>query len=589
MHNSGVALRLVAWGLLIFVLSSCASPGLKQHLPAKRVESQNVMVSTQGVTSTQAALWILKKGGNVFDAAIAASLAISVERPHSTGLTGGGFAVLYDTKTDQSYAVDFRERAPARAFPKMFLDANGTVIQDKSVSGIYAGAVPGLIAGLEFIHKKWGKLKWSELFEPAIELAENGFAVYPELQEAIEGELEVLQKDPDAKNLFLDSNLKPLRVGARLVQKDLARTLREFQKKGQKAWTQGETGKKFISHQKLNRGFIGIQDLTQYQARLMKPIKGEWKSGAKSYEIVSMPPPSSGGVLLIQMLNMLEEEKLSGAHSAETIHRLASAMQLAYADRAAWLGDPKFFNVPVKGLVSKKYAMERWKQYFNSNVHYPSEKIFEGDPRKIYSGSAAQESDQTMHLSIMDQEGNTISTTQTINGHFGAGMVVPGTGMVLNNEMDDFSAKPGSPNIFGALGGKANEPNSRKTPLSSMTPTIVFEKTVEGKTKPVFVVGSPSGTRIITCVMQVMMGALQFGLPLEQAQSMVRIHHQWKPDVLTIEKPGLNSSVNDQLKAMGYSLQEKSYSCRVQAIQRLGNGKLVGVSDPRGEGLSMGL
>jgi gamma-glutamyltranspeptidase/glutathione hydrolase len=512
-----------------------------------------VSIATQGRFSTDAAHEILAQGGNLIDAAVASSFVLAVERPHSTGLTGGGFLLYREGKSGSVYAVDFRERAPQKSTEKMFLAANGQPDKNLSQNSILASGVPGLVAGLVEIHQRFGKLPLSKVIKPAIALAENGFPVYPSLAKALTARSEILQSQPYAKALFTSPTGKVLQVGELLVQKDLAQTLRQISKQGRAGFYKGPVAKKFLAYVQKNHGLITAADFAAYKVHWREPVRGSFKG----YEILSMPPPSSGGVHVIQFLKFLEEDALknSGFLSAPAIHLAAASLQSAFADRAQYVGDPDFVKVPVKGLTSKKYLEARRKEVSLEHARTVSE-VQPGKPLPY-------ESSETTHFSMMDAEGNMVSSTQTINGWMGSGLVVPGTGLVLNNEMDDFSAKPGSQNLYDAVGGSANSIQPRKTPLSSMAPTLVLKNGV-----PLLAVGAPGGTRIISCVAQTILNVLEFQLPLYESIASIRYHHQWQPDTLQIDPPGASAETMEELKRKGYKVEVKPIGCTVMAVSR---------------------
>ncbi len=538
----------------------------------------NYMITTQGEASSKAGKQAFALGGNAIDAAIAISFAISVERPQSTGIGGGGFMLIHFADTQNTIAVDFREMAPALAHEKMYLDKNGKVVPHLSIDGALSVGVPGLVAGLYEIHKKYGALKWEEVVGPAIKLAEEGFPVYPHLNKAITHRAEVLRKYPASRRLFFTAAGEPLPVGRILTQPNLAKTLRTIQKRGRDGFYSGWVAEAIVANQKKTGGLISLKDLAGYTVKFRKPVWGSFRS----YKIASMPPPSSGGTHVIQILNILDGYPLEkhGPFSEQAVHWTASAMQRAYADRAAYLGDADFVKVPVAGLISKKYAaLLRGK--ISSALAKPSRKVKEGNP---WPYSNPYESDETTHFTVMDKSGNTVSSTQTINYYFGSGVVVDGTGIVLNDEMDDFSAKPGAMNLFGAVGSTQNRVQAKKRPLSSMSPTIVFDS---GGKAPVMALGTPSGTRIITCVTQTMLNYLVYKMPLYDAVSSLRYHHQWAPDEIRVDEPGFTKEMTFALQKMGHSVRTRNLGCRVNAIAMEGS-RLIGISDPRGEGKSVG-
>lgn len=534
------------------------------------------MISSQGQGTTKAAKFVFDNGGNIYDAAVAASFAISVERPHSTGIGGGGFMVMNHAKTNNVEAIDFREMAPRMAHSKIFLDKVGKQVRDRSLTGALAVGTPGLVAGVLSVHKKYGKLPLSTVMKPAIDLAENGMKVYPALVVAMKAEANRLCKFKAAKRIFLKKGCKPYKEGEILYQKDLAKTLRTIVKKGKAGFYQGYVANQIVNYQKKTGGLIRHSDLKNYKVKKRKPIEGTYKG----YKIVSMPPPSSGGTHIIEILNILEGYDLKdmGAQSAQAIHLTSSAMQIAFADRAAYMGDSDFATVPVDKLIDKKYAKS-----LRSKIKM--DKALTSKDFPIPFHKLPYESDDTTHFTIMDGQGNIVTSTQTINGWFGSAMVTPGTGVVMNNEMDDFASHVGGVNLFGAIGGKNNLVEPRKRPLSSMSPTIVFDK----KGKPILALGTPSGTRILTCVMQTVLNFIEHDMPLWEAVSATRYHHQWHPEEIRVGTPHFTKEVEEKLKRMGHKIKHKDLGCKIQAISKNDDGLLQGVSDPREEGMSFGL
>ena len=550
-------------------------------LNAKKLEGKysfvgsKYAISTQGKYSTNAGKKMFEQGGNIYDAFTAISFVISVERPQSTGIGGGGFLVHYAPKKMSSpEAVDFREKAPLKAHAKMYLDEQGNEMKRTSIVGVDAVGVPGLVAGVLEIHQKYGKLPLDVVLSPAIELAASGFPVYPELAFALNYKKEDLKKFESSTKIFFKDG-QPLKEGDVLVQKDLASTIKMIAQKGRSGFYQGKVAQSISQiSKKIGRAFITQKDFDLYNVKYREPVKGSFRGDT----IYSMSPPSSGGVHVIQILNILSNIDLhsKGPSSPESIHYVSAAMQAAFADRAEYLGDADFTDVPVSGLISPVYA----KKIFSS---IPKRKAVIKNDRD-HGDPFAFDKDQTTHFSIMDIEGNVISSTQTINGYFGSSVVAPGTGIVLNNEMDDFATKVGASNLFGAVGGKNNLIEPQKRPLSSMSPTIIFDQNM----KPKMVVGTPSGTRILTCVMQTILNYLEFKMPLYDAVAALRYHHQWSPDYIRVEEVGFSSDVEKKLKNYGYDVTKKNLGCRIQAIAREGD-TLIGVSDPRGEGMSGGL
>lgn len=526
-------------------------------------------LATQGILSTKVAAEILDQGGNLIDAFVAASFAISVERPHSTGIGGGGFFVFHQAKSKETIVIDFRERAPLNATKRMYLDKNGEYLTALSKDGSLSVAVPGLIKGLWEIHHRFGTMKWEKLIEPAIKMADEGFAVYPSLAKALAARKDVLAKFPDSKKIFLKKNGNPYSEGDLLVQKDLAQTLRAIAKNGVLEFYQGETAKKIVDFIKSEKGILTEKDLLNYQTKSRTPLTSKFMN----YTLVSMPPPSSGGIHVLQFLKMLEKESWSPLeiNSAKVIHYQAAAFQMAFADRAQYLGDPDFVKVPMTQLISDSYLEKRKKEIMPDKARSAAD-IKSGVLDDVY------ESTETTHMSFLDKEGNAISSTQTINGWMGSGAVATGTGIVLNNEMDDFSAKPGTANLFGALGSDANSIEPLKTPLSSMSPTLVFDETG----KPIISVGAPGGTRIISCTALTIFNHLFFKQSLENSIKNIRVHHQWQPDTLFLERPGPGALHLEKLKAMGYKIELGEIPCRVMAVTlNKDHTELTAVADPR--------
>ena len=531
---------------------------------------QGMVASEQGL-ATQVGADILRQGGNAVDAAVAVGFALAVVLPNAGNIGGGGFMVLHDAKSGGNYSVDFRETAPLKADRDMYLDKDGNVIDGHSLYTHFAVGVPGTVAGMEYALKKWGTMSLAQVIAPAIKLAEKGFVVGPMLASTLKEEKDNLGKWPQSKAIFF-KNGEPLQEGDLLVQKDLANSLKLIAKQGAKAFYEGDIAKKIVAEMEKNQGLITLEDLKGYKVVERKPIEGEYRG----YKVVTMPPPSSGGVHLVQILNILERYPMAdyGVNSAKSIHYLAEAMKLAYADRSEYLGDPDFVKIPVTGLISKKYADELAQGISDSKVKAASE-IKPGKPQPY-------ESDQTTHFSVMDKHGNAVAVTYTLNFNFGSGIVAEGTGILLNDEMDDFSAKPGVPNAFGLIGGEANAIAPQKRPLSSMTPTLVMKDN-----KPWLVTGSPGGARIITTVLQSIVNTIDHKMNPAEAIVTPRVHHQWLPDELRIEE-GLSPDTLSLLKAQGYNIKEKAPMGRVQIIQATENG-FYGYSDPRNpEGKTIG-
>lgn len=527
------------------------------------VYGKNGMVASEQGLATQVGLDILKQGGNAIDAAVAVGFALAVVLPNAGNIGGGGFMVLHDDKTGKNVAIDFREIAPAKASRDMYLDNQGNVIDGKSLFTHEASGVPGTVAGMEYALKKWGTMPLSKVLEPAIKLADKGFIVSDVLAQTLKEEKSTLGKWSSSKAIFF-KNGEPLKSGDLLVQKDLAKSLRLIAKQGAKAFYQGEIATKIAKEMQSHGGTMALEDLKAYKVVERQPIIGDYRG----YKVVTMPPPSSGGVHLIEILNMLEHYpiKEDGVNSAKNIHHMAESMKLAYADRSEYLGDPDFVKIPVTGLTSKAYANERVKT-IDDNKARLSSNIKPGKPQPY-------ESDQTTHFSVMDKAGNAVAVTYTLNLNFGSGIVVEGTGILLNNEMDDFSVKPGVPNAFGLVGGTANAIEAKKRPLSSMTPTIVMKNN-----KPWLVTGSPGGARIITTVLQSVVNTIDHEMNPAEAIITPRVHHQWLPDELRVEE-GISPDTIKLLQDKGHKVVTKAPMGRIQIIQADDSG-FYGYSDPR--------
>jgi len=452
----------------------------------------------------------------------------------------------------------------------MFLTKNGESQPLLSQEGALAVAVPGLVAGLYEIHKRFGKLPWSETLRPAIRLARDGFPLYDHLHTALKDRRHLLTVDPEANATFLDSGTVP-ELGTIIKQENLAKTLELIADQGQAGFYKGKVAKAIVKTVQKKRGLISYRDLSDYKMKERIPVSSSYNG----MEIYSMPPPSSGGIHVIQILKMLEPYHLKklGPQSTEAVHLTAMSMQRAFLDRALYLGDPDFYPVPVKSLLDPAYLKQLSSTLDKDKIPAATELR----PIKL-----PYESSETTHFTIGDEEGNLVASTQTINGWFGSGVIAQGTGIILNNEMDDFAQKVGAHNLFGAVGGKANLVEAKKRPLSSMSPTIILKNN-----EPVMALGTPSGTRIINCVAQTLINALEFEMPLYESVAATRIHQQWQPDELKIEAPFLNPKVEKDLKQRGHKVVHGNLGCSIQAIKKEKK-SWVGVSDPRGEGLALG-
>jgi gamma-glutamyltranspeptidase/glutathione hydrolase len=546
--------------------------GFLESASRRPVKALNGMVVSSDSLATQVGVEILKKGGNAVDAAVAVGFALAVTYPQAGNIGGGGFMVIR-MANGETVTIDFREKAPMKASENMFLDENGNFVPEKSQVGHLSVGVPGSVAGLLLALEKYGTMSRREVLEPAIELAEKGFIVNEGLANAFKNAFEHFKKFPSTMRYF-SKNGQPYSAGDRLVQKDLAKVLKLIRDKGRDGFYKGKVADLIVEEMKRGGGLITYEDLENYQPVLRKPVVGNYRG----YEIISMGPPSSGGVCLIELLNILENFDLKkyGFGSSYTIHYLVEAMKRVYADRAEYLGDPDFVQIPLDKLLSKEYAKELASE-IDTFYATPSSRI-------IRSVSPTSEGVHTTHYSVVDRWGNVVAVTTTINSYFGSMVVVDGAGFFLNNEMDDFSAKPGAPNQFGLLGSKANSIQPGKRMLSSMTPTIVLKNG-----KPFLVLGSPGGSTIITSVLQVILNVVDFGMNIQEAVDSPRIHHQWYPDQIFFEKRGLPRDVIENLERRGHKLVERAgYQGEVQAILIDENGVKYGAVDPRGYGLAMG-
>ena len=522
--------------------------------------SQDGIVVTQHYLATEIGENVLYRGGNAYDAAIAVGFALAVVLPRAGNIGGGGFMVIYDEDSNDTYSIDYREKAPAASFKDMYLDENGEFDILKSTFGFNAIGIPGTVHGFWSVHQRFGSLPWADLIQPSIVLAERGFIMSDYMADTLNKYSEKMSYYDETRNIFLRNypNLKK----SRLIQNDLAKTLKRIQKDGVQGFYSGETASLIAKDMKENGGLITKQDLLDYKSVWREPIKGSYRGKT----IVTMPPPSSGGIHLIQMLNILENFELSNYehNSYQYVSLLSETMKYAYADRSKYLGDPDFFEVPISEITAKEYAKNISSSIKELGVLSSSE-ISPG----MYINPASIE---TTHFSIADKFGNVISNTYTINSAFGSGVTIEGTGILMNNEMDDFSGQPGVPNQFGLLGGVANEIEPAKRPLSSMTPTIVFD---EGE--PFLAIGSPGGSRIITAVLQIILNVVDFEQSLEEATGSKRIHHQWYPDDIDIEE---NYDQLNQLIDLGYEVDIIDTATCTQSIM-IGNGEFIGVSDLR--------
>ena len=525
------------------------------------------MVASQEALATQIGVDILKQGGNAVDAAVAVGFALAVTLPRAGNLGGGGFMIVHLADSDETVAIDYREKAPLGSDRDMYLDEQGNVNSTLSRFHRLAVGVPGTVAGMALALEKYGSMELGEVVEPAIALAQ-GIVVTPDLSDSLKNLSDRLAKWPSTKKIFYKEDGSNYEPGETLVQADLAKTLKLISQQGPEAFYQGEIGEKIVAEIQADGGVMTMQDLNEYEAVIREPVRGDYRG----HEILSMPPPSSGGTHIVQILNILENFPIgyTGQNSADTIHLMAEAMKLAYADRSEYLGDSDFTQVPIKGLISKDYA-KQLSEKIDRYQAASAEDIKPGDP-------IPYESNETTHYSVIDKEGNAVSNTYTINFSYGTGLVAEGTGILLNNEMDDFSSKPGVPNAYGLIGGDANAIEPSKRPLSSMSPTIVLK---DGKL--FLVTGSPGGSRIITTTLQVIMNVIDHDMNVAEATNAARIHHQWLPDEIRVEK-GLSKDTVEELIEKGHKVKVKNAMGSTQSIMLTAQGYKLGASDPRRSG-----
>lgn len=529
------------------------------------VEAKNGMVVTSHTLATKVALDVLKKGGNAIDAAVTAGFALAVTQPRSGNIGGGGFMLVSSEKKKEVVAIDYRETAPDAATRDMFLGPDGNVDKQLSRFSRSSAGVPGTVAGLALALEKYGTISLADSLAPAIKLAEEGFVVTPRFSKGVKSKEKRLFKFEAGKKKFLKPDGNFYEPGDLYVQHELAETLKRIAQNGTKGFYEGETADLIVAEMQRGNGLIALDDLKNYHPQIRKPVQGTYRG----YEIYSMSPPSSGGAHIVQMLNVLERYPISnlGHNSAKTIHLMAESMKRAYADRSKYLGDSDFVDVPLAGITSKEYAAVQ-RAEIDPNFATNSKDVLPGDP-------VGYESNETTHFSIVDKFGNAVSNTYTINFSYGSGIVVDGAGFLLNNEMDDFSSKPGVPNAYGLIGGEANKIESKKRMLSSMSPTIVIK---DGKN--FLVAGSPGGSRIITTTLQVIMNVIDHNLNVQAAVNAPRIHHQWLPDEIRIEE-GISPDTVRLLQGMGHTVNKKKSMGAIQSIMIGDDGTIYGGADPR--------
>ncbi len=552
--------------LVVFALA--ASLQATPAFSLSPVAGRNGMVASSEPLASEAGAEILQAGGNAVDAAVAVGFVMAVTFPEAGNLGGGGFMLIRMANGD-AVVVDYREQAPSAATRNMYQDAQGNLIPHASTEGALAVGIPGTVRGLALAEEKYGKLGLARVMAPAIRLARNGFPVSYQLAKRLREHRALLEKFDGSRRIFLhDGNL--YEAGAIFRQPELARTLAAISKHGPQAFYSGATAKAFVATMQKYKGLITREDLEHYEAKIRTPLTGHFRG----FDIITAPPPSAGGTMLIEMLNVLEPLDLATANSYASIHLLAETMRRAYADRASYLGDADFVSVPVAGLTSTRYAERLRDEILHEQPEAP---VRAGQPQAFEAGA-------TTHFSVVDAAGDAVANTYTLNGYFGSGVTVEGAGFLLNNEMDDFSSKPGAPNLFGLIQGEANAISPHKRPLSSMTPTIV---TREGKVR--LVLGSPGGSTITNTVLEVLLNVLVYKMDVLQAVTSPRFHDQWTPDRLSLEREGFSADTIEKLKQAGYPVTFRDAIGDCEAIEvSSDSGWRFGGSDPRGDGKAVG-
>jgi gamma-glutamyltranspeptidase/glutathione hydrolase len=561
----------------VLTAASVAAAQVAPVAPASAIPPAHAIVATHGMVVAQESraarigIAILDRGGNAVDAAVAVGFALAVTYPRAGNIGGGGFMVIHLAKGNRDLAIDYRETAPAAATPAMFLDARGAPDPAKSRDSGVAVGVPGTVAGLALAHEKYGsgKLSLADLMAPAIDLASSGFPIRDDLADSLPRAAKRLARWPSSARIFLNGG-EARQEGDRLIQFDLADTLQSIANDGPRAFYQGDIAGKIAAAVHEAGGIMTKDDLAHYRAIERPVVRGTYRG----YNIVSMPPPSSGGVHLIEMLNILEGYDLAKLPREKALHLEIEAMKRAYADRAVFMGDPDAVKMPIAGLISKKYAASLRATIGDKAT--PAADIKAGQPADF-------EGQNTTHFSVIDGDGNAVSNTYTLNFSYGLGLVADGTGVLLNNELDDFTAKPGASNAYGLVGYNANLPGPNKRPLSSMTPTIVLK---DGK--PFLITGSPGGSRIITAVLQVITNVIDFHMGVAEAVTAPRLHNQWQPDE-TYAEPGFNPSLLDALKARGHAIVPSEPRTSVNSIEVIPKKEFtpqqyVGAADSRTRG-----
>jgi gamma-glutamyltranspeptidase / glutathione hydrolase len=570
----------VRWMAAAIISVSLVTFGAARAASVAPVAAQNGMVVSAQHLATQVGVDVLKRGGNAVDAAVAVGYALAVVYPAAGNLGGGGFMTIQLADGRKTF-LDFRETAPKAATANMYLDKDGNVIKGISTKGHLAVGVPGSVSGMEYAREKYGTMKRADLLAPAIQFAEQGFVLDQGDIDLLRSATDDFKDDPASSAIFLN-NGQPFGVGDRLLQSELAKTLREISSKGTDGFYKGWVGSAIVASSQAGKGLLTQDDLDGYKTRELAPVECDYRG----YHVISAPPPSSGGVVICEILNILEGYPLKelGYHSAQAVHVQIEAMRHAYVDRNSYLGDPDFVKNPLDRLLDKNYATKI------RAVIDPNKAAISKD---IKPGVAPHEGSNTTHYSIADKDGNAVSVTYTLNDWFGAKVTAAKTGVLLNDEMDDFTAKVGVPNLYGLVQGEANAIAPGKRPLSSMSPTIV---TKDGKT--VMVVGTPGGSRIITAVLQTMINAIDYGMNAQEAVDMPRIHQQWLPDMTNVENYALSPDTQKILEGMGHKFGPPQPANHLAVIivgapslngEQVGNNRYYGANDPRrNSGLAAG-
>ena len=565
---------LISLNAVLVYSDSLDNPILDKNARFHPVVSQLGMVVSQEAIASQVGADILEASGNAIDAAVATGFALAVTMPRAGNLGGGGFMLVHLADKNKTIAIDYREMAPSTASRDMFLNQEGNVDNQKARYSAQSSGVPGTVAGLLYALDQYGSMSIKDVLKPAIKLASQGFEVNYDLSDSLLQSKQRLQQHSASKNYFYKPDGSHYKPGDLFIQSDLSATLQRISKQGTDGFYKGKTADLIVGQMQRSGGLISLQDLAGYKVIERKPVCGTYRD----HKICAMPPPSSGGIHLVQMLNILENFELMpmGHNSAAYIHHLTEAMRSAYADRSLYLGDPDFTPVPINQLIDKNYA-KALSQQINPHKARQSKDVYPGLEKWVAAKNS--ESEETTHYSTWDKQGNIVTNTYTLNFAYGNGIAVDGAGFLLNNEMDDFSAKPGSANGYGLIGGTANAIEPYKRPLSSMTPTIVFN----ANNKPTLASGSPGGSTIITIVLQMILNSIEFDMGIAEATSAARIHHQWLPDRVFYEK-GISLDSLRLLKSMGHDI---STSSRVLGSTQsiAANGQyLVGSADPRRQG-----